>query len=109
MFKFDRFEELRKEKGITKTFIAEQLGRKASLCQSWKDKKAEPNPAQLRIVARLLDTTPEYLTGESDIKNPAPERDEVLRDVIGEISGLPPSDVQRVAEYVAFLKSRGGK
>ncbi len=71
MFMFDRFEALRKEKGVTKTFIAEQLGRGASLCQSWKEKKAEPNEEQLRRVADILGTTPEYLTGESDEKAPS--------------------------------------
>lgn len=68
MFIYSRFEELRKEKGITKTYIGYQLGRSHSLCQSWKEGKAEPNLDQLRFVADLLGTTTEYLTGESDEK-----------------------------------------
>lgn len=68
LFDFERFEALRKEKGITKKSIADRLDRKPSLCQDWKQGKSTPNPAQLAVVADILGTTTAYLTGESDQK-----------------------------------------
>lgn len=68
MFIFDRFEELRKEKGVTKAHITSKLGRTQTLCQDWKAGKSQPSGEQLRIVAEILGTTTAYLTGESDEK-----------------------------------------
>ncbi len=64
MFDYERFEELRKSRGVSKTFIAQSLGRSATLCQDWKQKKSQPNEAQLRTVAEILGTSPAYLMGE---------------------------------------------
>ena len=66
MFIYERFEELRASRGITKKFIAQSLGRSATLCQDWKQKKSQPSDEQLRIVAEILGTSPAYLRGEVD-------------------------------------------
>ena len=68
MFRFDRFEELRVAKGVSKKFIADAIGRTSQIIQDWKNpnKTVEPNDNQLSIVAKILDTTPEYLRGEVD-------------------------------------------
>lgn len=71
MFDFNRFEALREEKGISKSFIAQKLDRTASICHDWKAGKSSPNAKQLQIVAKILGTTPEYLTGQTDEKAPA--------------------------------------
>ena len=71
MFNFDRFEELRREKGVTKKFIATQIGRTETVVQDWKQKKSSPNPAQLEVLAAILGTTVGYLTEESNEKAPA--------------------------------------
>lgn len=65
---YNRFENLRAERGITKKYIADALDRKDTICQDWKKGKSTPNPAQLSIIADILNTTPEYLKGETDIK-----------------------------------------
>lgn len=65
---YDRFENLRAERGITKKYIADALSRKDTICQDWKKGKSTPNPMQLSIIADILNTTPEYLNGETDIK-----------------------------------------
>ena len=57
MFDYERFESLRASKGITKKFIAQALGRSATLCQDWKQKKSQPSEEQLRIVAEILGTS----------------------------------------------------
>ncbi len=66
MFQYERFEALLKSRGITKTHISRCLGRSATLCQDWKQQKSQPSDKQLREVARILGTTPEYLRGETD-------------------------------------------
>ena len=66
LFQYERFEQLRLSRGVTKTFIAQSLGRSATLCQDWKQQKSQPNEQQLLKVARILGTTPEYLRGETD-------------------------------------------
>ena len=68
MFRFDRFEALRVSKGISKKHIADAIGRSAQIIQDWKNPKktVEPNDKQLKIVAEILGTTPEYLLGVVD-------------------------------------------
>ena len=70
MFSFNRFESLRASKGITKKYIADALDRTPTLIQDWKSGKSAPNKEQLRIVADILGTTPEYLSGETNEKEP---------------------------------------
>lgn len=66
MFDFTRFEKLRAKKGVTKAHIAAAIGRTPTAIQDWKQKKSVPNTEQLKIVAEILGTTPEYLMGETD-------------------------------------------
>lgn len=82
MFLYDRFEALREARGVTKTFIAQSLGRSASLCQDWKQQKSQPSEAQLREVARILGTTPAYLRGETDDPSPLPSEDGELEALL---------------------------
>lgn len=67
MFRFDRFEELRTSKGITKKFVSDTIGRSSQTIQDWKNGKSEPNDVQIAIVSKLLGTSPEYLRGEVDL------------------------------------------
>ena len=80
MFDYDRFEQLRRSKGITKKFIAQSLGRSATLCQDWKQHKSQPSQAQLRQVADILDTTPSYLMGETE--EPSPSADDEMTQLL---------------------------
>lgn len=66
MFDFTRFEKLRAKKGVTKAHIAAAIERTPTAIQDWKQKKSVPNTEQLKIVAEILGTTPEYLMGKTD-------------------------------------------
>ena len=66
LFIYSRFEALLSEKGIKKKHIADSLHRAPAICQDWKNGKSVPNDEQLQIVADILGTTPEYLTGKTD-------------------------------------------
>ena len=85
LFLYDRFEALRVSRGITKTFIAQSLGRTPTLCQDWKQQKSQPNDAQLREVARILGTTPAYLRGETDEPGIDPTHDEELEVILSHL------------------------
>ena len=80
MFNYDRFEQLRCSRGITKTFIAQALGRSPALCQDWKQQKSQPGAEQLKKLAEILDTTPAYLCGETD--DPALQHSDEVEDFI---------------------------
>lgn len=82
LFDYNRFEQLRSAKGITKKFIAQSLGRSSTICQDWKQQKSQPNPEQLRRVAEILDTTPAYLTGETADPSPSPSPDQELEELL---------------------------
>lgn len=80
MFIYDRFEQLRCSRGITKKFIAQALNRSPALCQDWKQQKSQPGIEQLRKLAEILDTTPAYLCGETD--DPAPQRSDEAEEML---------------------------
>ncbi len=102
MFDFNRFETLRKEKGITKKHIADALHRTPSICQDWKYGKSVPSQEQLEIVAQLLSTTPAYLTGESSEKEKtaASSSDDLTQELIHLISLLSPEEQKRELAYL---------
>lgn len=69
MFSFDRFEEIRRMRGITQKYIASQIGKKSVIFHDWAAGKSKPSEANLKTVAYILGTTPEYLTGETDVQS----------------------------------------
>lgn len=115
MFDYDRFEQLRSSKGITKKFIAQALGRSATICQDWKLGKSKPNAEQLGIVAEILGTSPAYLMGED---TPAlPEQDEELMELLRSLRDredirmlfklardASPEDVRQAAKIIEALR-----
>ena len=77
LFDYERFEKLRASKGITKKFIAQALGRSATICQDWKQRKSQPSEEQLKVVAEILGTSVAYLTGGDVEAETAPD-DELM-------------------------------
>ena len=106
MFIYSRFEEIRASKGVTKKFIADQLGRLPTICQDWKYKKSSPSEEQLKIIADILDTTVDYLTGKTDQKEkPADVIDEPKSEydvAFGEIWSCFSEDEKRAT--IEFMK-----
>ena len=117
MFIYERFEALRKSRGITKRFIAQSLGRSPTLCQDWKLQKSQPSDAQLAVVARILDTTPAYLRGETDEPAPAPAEDAELTALLASLreredmrmlfklaQDASPEDVRQAVKIIEALR-----
>lgn len=82
MLNYDRFEQLRSSRGITKKFISGALGRSPTLCQDWKQQKSQPSRQQLERVAEILGTTPAYLSGETDDPSPNPAGNDELERLL---------------------------
>ena len=117
LFIYERFEALRKSRGITKRFIAQSLGRSPTLCQDWKLQKSQPSDAQLAVVARILDTTPAYLRGETDEPAPAPAEDAELTALLASLreredmrmlfklaQDASPEDVRQAVKIIEALR-----
>ena len=116
LFQYERFETLLKSRGITKTFISKTLGRSATLCQDWKQRKSQPSDAQLREVARILGTTPEYLRGETDEILPSDMNEEMeqllsslreredMRMLFKLARDASPADVRQAVKIIEALR-----
>lgn len=69
MADIDKIFELAKERGVKKSYICEKLGLKRSYLNDVKNKKTRISDSRLKIIANILNTTPEYLKGEGDREN----------------------------------------
>ena len=66
MTMYDRYCELRDENGLRDADVATRLGFAKSGLSDWKRGKSKPNVENLYKIAKLFDTTIEYLlTGEN--------------------------------------------
>lgn len=118
MFNYDRFEELRDSKGITKKHISQILGRSPTLCQDWKMKKSQPSEEQLSVVAEILGTTPAYLLGQSDEPYPVLATDEEMDELLTSLreredmrilfklaKDASPEDVRKAVKIIEALRN----
>ena len=64
----DRIKALAKEKGISLSFICGKLGLARNYLSEVKNGKTKLTDDRLAIIADILNTTPEYLKGETDQK-----------------------------------------
>lgn len=81
-----RMKELRKERGLTLKELGKEAGLSVSfLCDIERD-RACPSVATLMDLARILETTAAYLTGESNRSEPIPA---YAADTIIQLSGSP--------------------
>lgn len=87
----DRIEALAKEKGMSLSFLCGKLGLARNYLSEVKKGKTKISGDRLAIIADILNTTPEYLKGETDIKekpagNKADELDQEFSDLIAQLS-----------------------
>lgn len=86
-----RILELAKSKGVSQTFICNKLGRANNYLLEIKKGKNHLTDDNIVIIADLLNTTPAYLKGETDIKEKpasaqADELDKEFSDLIAQLS-----------------------
>ena len=99
----DRVLQLAKERGVTQAFICVRLGLARTYLADVKNGKNQLPENRLAIIADLLNTTPEYLKGETDIKEkPTGESTDGLSEydarVLDWFHSLPPEKRKAILE-----------
>ena len=98
-----RIVDLTEHYGTSGAFIARLCGKSRSLIAGWKDGKATPTDADLSIIADLYGVSVAYLRGEVDI--PASNvKNTMQQQLMDSVQGLTDDEMQKVIEYVRFLK-----
>ena len=112
--KTDRIRSLSKEKGLSLSFICRKLG-VAPVYFIDIDKSGRDIPSdKLNEIADILDTTPEYLKGETDVKEKTPAEADVTFDdftyaLHGETKELTEENKQKLLEMARFFKMQQDK
>lgn len=97
MYEIDKIKKLAKEQGKSLSFICAQLKTSRTFFLDVERGKSSLKPDRLAQIADILGTTPEYLRGETDIKE-KPLLSEELSDEEYEMLKLwraAPSDKRR--------------
>lgn len=106
MYEIDKIKKLAKEQGKSLSFICAQLKTSRTFFLDVERGKSSLKPDRLAQIADILGTTPEYLRGETDIKE-KPLLSEELSDEEYEMLKLwraAPSDKRRTLA-LEILKS----
>lgn len=105
---YERFSTLCSERNLTVTTVLKELGLSPSKGTQWKS-GTMPSSKNLTKIANYFDVSIDYLLGNDDIKKRPTlenaERNDELELLINEILNLPPSQMEKVRDYVDFLKS----
>lgn len=80
MCEIGRIEEIAKEKGLSLSFVSTQLGLRRTYLKDVKSGRSSIPADRLAQIADILGTTPEYLRGETDIKEKPAENGELSED-----------------------------
>lgn len=66
----NRLKELRKEHSITQQELADKIGIVRTAITNYETGRTIPDSETLSLIAKILNTTTDYLLGNSDIRNP---------------------------------------
>lgn len=111
MFNLDRFKDLCNKTGVKQTALFAMVGKPRSYSSDLK--KIKNVPAEfVEVWAKALQTTPEYLMGETDdpeIKKAptlAGEHSKEAQEFAAEFSDFTPDEWAELRRYADFLKSQ---
>jgi transcriptional regulator with XRE-family HTH domain len=94
--------ELRKEKGISQTDLAKQLGIHKNVLGRYERDEVKPSIEVARNIADILDVSLDYLTGKTDV-----EIDKVTAKRILEVSKFNEEDKDHIFSVIdAFIAKR---
>ena len=107
-----RTQELLREKGLKKKYLFEKIGKTPVLFNDWKLGKSKPTEQVLLAIAEVLDTTPEYLRGETDKKEKPAEDGELSqmeKEMLRRLTALSPEMQEKAMEFLALLQDAQDK
>lgn len=105
----NRVENLLKEKNIFAKDMLSDLEINKNQMARWKKENNVPKRTVLNAIADYLDTTPEYLLGETDIKEKPSEQtedEELVSEFAELLNGLTDKQLKSVFDYIEFIKGR---
>lgn len=112
----DRIVELAKERGIKLSYLAGLFGLGRTYFQDVKKRNANIPDERLFVIAEKLETTPEYLKGETDVKEkpsgnttegPITPKDQIINEIVKHLKSSSLDEVKRFDRMLdAFLADR---
>ncbi|OOC42443.1 hypothetical protein XO08_07695 [Thermosipho sp. 1074] len=113
----ERLKQLRVEKGLTQYDMAKKLNIARSTYANWEQGTTSPSDEFLAKLAEILETSVDYLVGNTDIKEPA---EEILRKmgalelirripVVGKVAaGQPTPAEENIEGYIVLPEGMSG-
>ena len=106
----EKIKLLAKEKGISISFICESVGMGRGYLNDIKKSNGGDIPDdRLDIIIGILNTTIDYLTDKTEIKekpSELTEDDEIVAEFIELINGLTDEQLKSVFDYIQFIKRK---
>lgn len=110
----NRIKQLRQEKNILQSDLAEILKVRQNTISNWETGRNEPDQQALYELSKFFDVSIDYILGNSDVKKePTPKEWDSLTDfqkniiaLMGKLSEAQQEEVVRQAEYQLWLQER---
>lgn len=97
-----RVTELAQAQGRTLAHLCSLLGRPRSFLSDIRNGKTHMCSTELSIIAAALDTTPEYLTGQTDDPSAVSP---LVQQVLDALDGLTDEQIGMVLAFITGLKA----
>jgi len=98
------------EKGVEQKALAEYLGVHPQVITEWKGGRKKSYMRYIDKIAAFFEVSTDYILGNDPIKNRSTlsnaELNVELETLINDILNLPPSQIEKVRDYVDFLMSQ---
>ena len=100
---YTKIKELSKAQGISFAYLNRLLNKSRYYLNTCVNDGTKLSDEQIRILADALNTTPEYLTDQSEQKNKEPVNDRLFEEYYSIFSKLTPEQQQRELAYIRSL------
>lgn len=119
--KIPRLFELMAENGIKASHLTRDLSISSGNISDWKRGKASPTKPTLVLIAKYLNTTPEYILGETDVKQNSEPKNEQKKDpaqmsreekisyIMQKYSQMPEEDRKALEQFADYLLEKREK
>lgn len=106
-----RLKQLRKNIGLTQKELAKKLNLTQSTIAYYESGRKMPTLENAKLIAKIFDTSLDYLLGISDNKIPTPDdkKNETISTIdkfFRDISNLSPESREDLENYIKLLKLR---
>ncbi len=101
---YENLKAARKAKGYTQLQVAEQIGVTGSAYSAYESGKRHPDVAKIKMIAKILGVTGDYLLGREEEKPSADNSEELLdMELIERLTSLTEEELAKVDAFVQGL------